>query len=198
MRAPPPLALALLALPPPTLPTHHPSSPYSCPFRQLAYRYADALLAGRGLANIQRGLNLSDGGCAAPPQLGAGRAARPRAGADYVGWSARAASAESLARTVFVDPERGADAADGTQARPLRSLRAAQAAARRLAPGATVVLRGGTHWLGGTGPLLLTPADSGTHWTSFDGTPLDLGCWHIWVALFHECQQTSCGQASTR
>lgn len=157
-----------------------PSSPYSCPFRQLAYDYANDILAGRGLGRVELALNLSTTGpCAAQPATAVAHAAaaaprneRPNAAAgDYVGWSPHGASAESLQRTVFVDGENGEDSADGGSLdRPLRTLRAAQVAARRLAPGPrTVVLRGGTHWLGGSGPLVLTTADSGTHFTSFDG-----------------------------
>ena len=59
----------------------------------------------------------------------------------------------------YVDPARGDDEAAGTLDAPLRTVAAGVAAARRAAAPASVVLRGGTHWL--TATLTLTPADSG-------------------------------------
>jgi hypothetical protein len=145
-----------------------PPSPYSCPFRQLAYEYADKVLGGRGLERVATGLNISSiqGGCAAPhAAAAAARSERPTAGLDFPRWSATRYSAESLHRTVFVDPHGGADENDGTMERPVRTLWAAQLAARRHnGEGATVVLRDGVH----QGPLLLTPADSAVHWTSHE------------------------------
>jgi len=59
----------------------------------------------------------------------------------------------------YVDPAQGNDKAAGTLDAPLRTVAAGVAAARRAAAPASVVLRGGTHWL--TATLTLTPADSG-------------------------------------
>jgi hypothetical protein len=70
---------------------------------------------------------------------------------------------------VYVDPSKGADkGSSGAIGSPFKTIAAAVAAARKAAaPPATVVLRGGTHWLSET--LVLTPADSGLSLRSYSG-----------------------------
>ncbi len=174
--------------------TSHEPSVYSCPFRQLAHDYAALVLGGRGLSRVATGLNLSStrGDCATPHAVAAARSERPAAGLDFPLWSTVNRSTESLRHTIFVDPHRGADENDGTLVRPVRTLRAAQLAARRLVgEAATVVLREGVH----VGPLHLTPRDNGVKWTSHEseipiisgGVPLDNLRWKrgdggVWAA----------------
>ena len=83
---------------------------------------------------------------------------RPAAPQGGTGGLARPADVCTGACT-YVDPTKGDDEAAGTLDAPLETVAAGVAAARRAAAPASVVLRGGTHWL--TATLTLTPRDSG-------------------------------------
>ena len=65
----------------------------------------------------------------------------------------------SSGKVVYVDYREGSDSGSGSVAAPLKSIAAALSAVARQ-PGATVVLRGGTHYLDGK-PLLLNETHSG-------------------------------------
>jgi hypothetical protein len=71
-----------------------------------------------------------------------------------------------VATAVFVDAAKGKDTNPGTLASPLRTLAAAQTAARRSKP-ATIELRAGVYYLGAT--LELTALDSGLTIQAYNG-----------------------------
>ena len=67
----------------------------------------------------------------------------------------------------------GSDSNPGTQASPFATLQRAAAAARSITPRSpgdvTVFVRAGTYYLGSTGPLVLSEADSSVAWAAFPG-----------------------------
>ena len=105
-------------------------------------------------------------GCNASGAVGA------RGGAAAAPNDARNAAAALTAggTAIYVDYAAGSDSADGSVAHPLKTVVAAVAASRGLAPGARparVVLRNGTHYLNAT--ISLGAADSGLRFEAFPG-----------------------------
>eukprot|EP00729_Bicosta_minor_P003139 gene3139-30522_t len=75
--------------------------------------------------------------------------------------------------SIFVDPVNGADSAAGTMAAPLKTVVAAQMAARKTAAKpVTILLRSGQHVL--TETIALTPADSGLTIQAYNGEAAEL------------------------
>ena len=131
-----------------------PPNAVDCAFRELAVRVASRNLQGDAakLALVSAGLNAS-----ACPHGARWAADCARSPDDGGGSSPSTATIGS--RSVFVSPT-GSDTAAGTQAAPLRTLKAAQAKVAALLgdPGpVTVHLRAGTYYE----PLVIGPRDSG-------------------------------------
>jgi hypothetical protein len=92
------------------------------------------------------------------------------------------------AATVFVDCASGSDSNPGTQAQPLATVARAQVTSRAAGTGTTVFLRGGSCYL--ATPLVLTAADSGISYESYQGEQVTLSAgapltglsWSPWTA----------------
>jgi hypothetical protein len=142
--------------------------PLDCALRQLGLEYATKVLGGRGLGVVHQALHLDICNVSAPPA----RVEPP---------TSRVASLELLlgatapaALELFVDPAATADggaAVDGSTDSPFSTIHAARDAIRGIPhprPPVVVWLRGGTHFLGEMGTLLLDEdaGDSGESATS--------------------------------
>jgi hypothetical protein len=142
---------------------------FDCGWRILAFEYASVLqpwLSSAALSELYDALEIKAFGCNASGAVGArgGAAAEPN--------DARNAAAAPTAggTAIYVDYAAGSDSADGSVAHPLKTVVAAVAASRGLAPGARparVVLRNGTHYLNAT--ISLGAADSGLRFEAFPG-----------------------------
>jgi hypothetical protein len=159
-----------------------------CPLRQIAVDYAQQLQPSRPLSVFSE---LADALNGAQEAQGCSVAPKPPADGETAASASRMTSFELPppgAHVVFVDaaaaavPKTAAARADGSAARPFPSLQAAVAAIRAArkangheqlsaaaAPRAYVVLRAGTFYLGDSGPLSLTAADSNVVFQAYPG-----------------------------
>jgi hypothetical protein len=136
-----------------------PNKELDCGIKQLAFEYGTALLSDsvfhqkrNATASIFQALKLADCGKTLP---------------NTVPVIDRANGAKTHRTPAFYCSPTGSDAAAGTQEAPFASLARAQRAARGAGvTGVTVYLEAGRYEL--TEPLILTPADSGTTYTSSD------------------------------
>eukprot|EP01043_Picozoa_sp_COSAG02_P057987 COSAG02_NODE_7136_length_3163_cov_1.512728_3_plen_408_part_01 len=137
--------------------------PLDCALRQLGLEYATKVLGGRGLAAVHQALRLDICNVSAPSAYAEPPTSR------YESLELLLGAAAPTALELFVDPDAGADVgstADGSAGSPFRTIYAARDVVRgmrRPRPPIVVWLRGGTHYLGETGTLLLDEAagDSG-------------------------------------
>jgi hypothetical protein len=149
-----------------------------CPLRQIAVDYAQALQPGRPLSVFQE---LADALNGAQEAQGCSVAPKPPAAPPAASRVASFPLPPPGAHVVYVDASAAPSAAaDGSAARPHATLQAALAAVRAAraakglrsaaaAPRAHLVLRAGTFFLGATGPLALTAADSNVNFQAFPG-----------------------------
>ena len=139
--------------------------PLDCALRQLGLEYATKVLGGRGLPAVHRALNLDLCNVSAPPPARVGPPSTRAASLELLLGAAAPTALEVFVDPV-VDPTGATAAADGSAGSPFATIHAARDAVREIPrprPPVVVWLRGGTHFLGETGTLLLDEAkgDSG-------------------------------------
>jgi hypothetical protein len=139
-----------------------------CAMRSVAYDMSQRHPAARRHAStIHASLQMDQcpGAAAAAPVVSAPD--EPAPCADGRHWSSCSRPAQPAGgKTFWVDCANGDDTHAGTKAAPFATVTAAQTASRAAGAGTQVFLRAGTCYLKST--LLLTAADSGVHWSSFD------------------------------
>ena len=132
-----------------------------CAIREMAYGFGKALKPEKGgWRALHDALQLGACGLPAPPTEDG--AWRPPVRSLSMGTQPRAA--------LHVDAAAASDiGATGSAARPFRSLAAAVGRSRALPKPLSILLRQGTHYLGGSGPLELGAADSGLRIANYPG-----------------------------
>lgn len=133
----------------------------TCKIYELAHSFASFIqpdLSTSAQRAIWDALKLDDCNTTTPPP--------PKHKTDSLQASPLPYEAPRDSATLFVSPS-GSDTAAGTITAPLKTLQAAQTKARTLTGPVTILLRGGTYYLGTT--LALTAADSGLTIQSYQG-----------------------------